>query len=206
MLGLEAVSRPHISFDRLLISSLGALAYYTPKLYQEYADKLGQLVNLDPGLVWNFNNSIYPTATVNFGPQTVCYDHLDFANKAAGWCHITAMGPYDYKKGGHLVLFDIDKIIEFPPGSHILIPSAVMRHGNTPIQPHEKRMGFTQYAAGALFRWVDNGFRRAEDVQGADKGLKQKLDAEAPTRFKHLLSLFSKLEDLADDRVQVFGK
>jgi hypothetical protein len=134
------------------------LAYYAPKLYQEYADKLGQLVNLDPGLVWNFNNSIYPTATVNFGPQTVCYDHLNFANKAASWCHITATGTYDYKKGGHLVLFDIDKIIEFPPGSHILILSAVMHHGNTPIQPHEKRMGFTQYVAGALFRWVDNKF------------------------------------------------
>ena len=68
-------------------------------------------------------------------------------------------GPYDYKKGGHLVLFDIDKIIEFSPGSHILIPSVVMHHhGNTPIQTHEKHMGFTQYAAGALFQLVDNGF------------------------------------------------
>jgi hypothetical protein len=25
-----------------------------------------------------------------------------------------------------------------------------MRHANTAIQPHEKRMGLTQYAAGAL--------------------------------------------------------
>lgn len=100
-------------------------------------------------------------------------------------------------------MFDIDKIIEFPPGSHILIPSAVMRHGNTPIQPHERRMGFTQYAAGALFRWVDNGFQRAEDVRGK---LKEKLDAEAPTRFEHLLDLYSKLEELADDRIRVFGK
>ena len=58
-----------------------------------------------------------------------------------------------------IVLFDIDKIIEFPPGSQ----SVVMRHGNTPIQPHKKCMGFTQYAAGALFRWVDNGFQTAED-------------------------------------------
>ena len=179
------------------------MAYYAPKLYREYTDKLGQLVDRDPSLRWNFNNSIYPTATVNFGPQTVCYDHLDFGNKAAGWCDITAAGSYDYKQGGHLVLFDIDKIIEFPPGSHILIPSAVMRHGNTPIQPHERRMGFTQYAAGALFRWVDNGFQRAEDVRGK---LKEKLDAEAPTRFEHLLDLYSKLEELADDRIRVFGK
>ena len=76
-----------------------------------------------------------------------------------------------------------------------------MCHGNTPIQPHEKCIGFTQYAAGALFRWVDNGFQRVEDVQGAEQELKQKLDAEAPTHFKHLLSLFSKSEELADDRI-----
>jgi hypothetical protein len=151
-------------------------------------------------LTWNFNNSIFPTATINFGPQTVCYDHLDVANKAAGWCDITAMGPYDYKKGGHLILFDIDKIIEFPPGSHILIPSAVMRHANTPIQPHERRMGFTQYASGALFRWVDNGFCKSAEVKPE---LRAKLDAEAPMRFESLLNLYSKLEELEEDRSEV---
>jgi hypothetical protein len=115
------------------------------------------------------------------------------------------MGSYNHKKGGHLVLFDIDKIIEFPPGSHILIPSAVMRHANTAIQPHEKRMGLTQYAAGVLFRWVDNGFRKAEEVELADPGLKKRLDAEAPKRFEGLLDLYSKLEELAEDRAKVFN-
>lgn len=174
------------------------MAYYAPKLYWEYTDKLGQLIDHDPSLHWNFNNSIYPTVMVNFGPQTVCYDHLDFGNKVAGWCNITAAGSYDYKQGGHLILFDIDKIIEFPPGSHILILSAVMCHSNTPIQPHERHMGFTQYAAGTLFQWVDNGFQRVEDVQGK---LKEKLDAEAPMCFEHLLGLYLKLEELVDDHI-----
>jgi hypothetical protein len=203
LLDSGAVSKLPTPFHCLLIDFLGALAYYAPKLYREYSDKLGELVDRDPSLLWNFNNSIYPTATVNFGPSTVCYDHLDFGNRAAGWCDITAAGPYDYKKGGHLILFDIDKIIEFPPGSHILIPSAVMRHGNTPIQPHERRMGFTQYAASALFRWVDNGFQKAEDVRGE---LKERLDADAPTRFEQQLGLYSKLEELSGDRIRVFGK
>jgi hypothetical protein len=39
-----------------------------------------------------------------------------------------------------------------------------------------------------------------EDVQGMDRELKNKLDAEAPTCFEHL-SLFSKLEELTDDHV-----
>jgi hypothetical protein len=111
------------------------------------------------------------------------------------------LGPYDHKKGGHLVLFDIDKIIEFPPGSHILIPSAVMRHANTAIQPDERRVGLTQYAAGALFRWVDNGFCKSKEVKRA---VRARLDAEAPTRFENLLDLYSKLEELEDDRARVF--
>jgi hypothetical protein len=100
-----------------------------------------------PSLTWNFNNNIFPAATIDSGPQTVCYDHLDPGNKAAGWCDITSTGPFDYK-GGHLILLDIDKIIDMPYS----------------IQPHERRVGFTQYAAGGLFRWVDNGFCKSEEV------------------------------------------
>jgi hypothetical protein len=111
-------------------------------------------------------------------------------NKAAGWCDITAMGSYDYKQGGHLILFNINKIIEFPPGSHILIPLAVMWHANTPIKLHEKCMGFTQYATGALFQWVNQGFGKLSEV---------KASAEAPTCFENLLNLYLKLEELEDD-------
>lgn len=65
-------------------------------------------------------------------------------------------------------------------------------------------MGFTQYAAGGLFRWVDNGFRRAEDVAIADPALRARLDREAPGRFGRYLDLFSKLDELSADRLHVF--
>jgi len=64
-------------------------------------------------------------------------------------------------------------------------------------------VGFTQYAAGGLFRWVDNGFCKSEEV-GPE--LKAKMDAEAPTRFENLLNLYSKLDELEADRVGIFGK
>ncbi|KZP28311.1 hypothetical protein FIBSPDRAFT_668895, partial [Athelia psychrophila] len=136
-----------------------AFSYYSPKLYARYCDYLGRLRQHDPSLAWNFPQSVFPVTTVNFGPEAACYDHLDFGNAAAGWCAITAAGSYDPKLGGHLIIFDINKIIEFPPGSTILLPSSVMRHGNTPIQEGETRVGITQYAAGALFRYVDHGFK-----------------------------------------------
>jgi hypothetical protein len=179
------------------------MAYYAPKLFSKYCEVLGALQEKVKSLQWTFNNSIFPTATINFGPQTVCFDHLDYGNWAVGWCDIVSLGTFDHTKGGHLILFDIKKVIEFPAGSHILIPSAVMRHGNTPIQKGETRMGFTQYASGGLFRWVENGFCTNADVQPEMKKL---LDAAVPDRYKNLLGLYSKIDELGQDRHNVFGK
>jgi hypothetical protein len=50
------------------------------------------------------------------------------------------------------------KLIEFLPSSTILIPSALLTHSNTPIRENEKWYSIAQYAAGALFMWVENGF------------------------------------------------
>ena len=64
-------------------------------------------------------------------------------------------------------------------------------------------MGFTQYAAGGLLRWVDNGFCKSVEV-GPE--LRAKMDAEAPTRFENLVNLYSKFDELEGDRARVFGK
>jgi hypothetical protein len=103
--------------------------------------------------------SVFAAATFNFGPQTVTFPHLDFANLAWGWCAITALGDFDPDLGGHIILWDLKLIIRFPPGCTLFIPSALVRHSNTSIQAHEKRFSFTQYTAAGIFRFVDNGFR-----------------------------------------------
>jgi hypothetical protein len=83
---------------------------------------------------------------------------LDFANLPFGYCAITALGDYNPKTGGHFVLWECKLILELPPGATILIPSAIVTHFNLPVADHETRYSFTQYAAGGLFRWVDNNF------------------------------------------------
>lgn len=102
-----------------------------------------------------------------------------------------------------MFLYDVKLVIEFPPGSTILIPSSIMRHGNTPIGKNETRMGITQYAAGALFRWVDNGFMKAESTSEKHKAF---MAADAPKRFRTLLDLYSTLGSLASDRASVYSK
>ncbi|KAF8142371.1 hypothetical protein K438DRAFT_1466301, partial [Mycena galopus ATCC 62051] len=93
----------------------------------------------------NFPGSMFAACTFNFGPLAICAPHIDSANLAWGWCVITALGDFDPDLGGHLILWDLRLVIRFPPGSTILIPSALIRHSNVPIQAHEYCSSFVQY-------------------------------------------------------------
>ncbi|KAJ7794380.1 hypothetical protein B0H14DRAFT_3557404 [Mycena olivaceomarginata] len=95
------------------------------------------LAESQPSLVWNFVGSVFAACTFNFGPHAITVSHLDFGNLSWGWCAITALGRCNPDLGGHLVLWDLKLIIRFPPGSTILIPSAIIRHSNSPIAIHE---------------------------------------------------------------------
>ncbi|KIK63680.1 hypothetical protein GYMLUDRAFT_133433, partial [Collybiopsis luxurians FD-317 M1] len=84
--------------------------------------------------------------------------HRDFLNWPFGWCAITALGRFDPTRSAQLILWEFKLVIDFPHGATVLIPSAVVTHSNTPIAEGDVRTSFTQYTAGALFRWTENGF------------------------------------------------
>ena len=149
--------------DKIYIES-GAMATWAPDLYAYYGEKLDALHQNDFSLHRTFPSSIFSATTYNFGPRTVCFRHKDFANLAFGFCSVTALGNFDPTKGGHLVLWELGLVIEFPPGSTILLTSALISHSNTTIAANETRYSVAQYSAGALFRWVDNGFQRSQDL------------------------------------------
>ncbi|KAJ7339792.1 hypothetical protein DFH08DRAFT_704740, partial [Mycena albidolilacea] len=107
----------------------------------------------------NFVGSVFAACTFNFGPHAITVPHLDFGNLSWGWCAITAPGRFNPDLGGHLVLWDLKLVIRFPPRSTILIPSAIIRHSNSPVAVHEFRESFTQYTARGLFCWIRNGFK-----------------------------------------------
>lgn len=132
---------------------------WAPFIFIFYHTQMTLLRKRKPSLRWNFPRSIFAACTFNFGPRVITAPHLDFANLSWGWCAITALGNFDPDFGGHLILWDLRLVIRFPPGSTILLPSALIRHSNVAIRPHEHRCSFTQYTAGGLFRWVRNGFK-----------------------------------------------
>lgn len=113
-------------------------------------------------------------------------------NVAFGWCAITALGNYDYTKGGHLILWDLGLVIEFPPGSTILIPSACVKHSNVSIGDDETRFSIVQYAAGEIFHWSGRIFDGVQsfkyDTRAAKKAGKE--------RAEYFVGLFSTEEEL----------
>ncbi|KAJ7834836.1 hypothetical protein B0H13DRAFT_1653019 [Mycena leptocephala] len=153
-------------FQRIAGFANGLFKCYAPDLHKYYDSTLDRLHRWNKRLRRNFGRttSVFAAATFNFGLRTITLPHLDFANLAWGWCAVTALGDYDANKGGHLILWDLKLIIRFPPGSTLLIPSALLRHSNTSIQTHEKRFSFTQFTAAGIFRFVDNDFRTDRSV------------------------------------------
>lgn len=191
----------HDDIKRIAGFSSAAFAAWAPKLYMYYEDHLHALLDHDRHLQKNFSNSIWSAAAFNFGPRTVTHRHRDCANIPFGWCGVTALGDFDPKLGGHLVLWTLKLVIEFPPGSTILLPSAVIPHSNTPILPHEERASFTQYTAGGLVRWVEQGFQLKADYLAGLTDEERAADLRsAEERCKLGLSLFSTLKSLPADQ------
>ena len=158
------------------------------------------------GLQRNFRNSVFPAISFNCGPRTVALKHTDYGNVSHGICALTALGSFDHRRGGHLVLFDLKLVLQFPPGSTVLIPSGCLSHGNTPIQEDETRMSIAQYASGGLFRWVAYGFQGAKTLSQTVAGRegKEVIDMKAGERWKIGLNMFSKYHELAADVKAIF--
>ncbi|KAJ7646236.1 hypothetical protein B0H17DRAFT_912446, partial [Mycena rosella] len=142
----------------------GLLATWVPNLFDFYVDymKLFYMYHHYPNLHCPFLNSIWCTITFNLGPMTCALSHCDFANLTSRWCAITALEYFDYKKGGHLILWDCKLIIELPPRTTILIPSTAIFHSNIPIADGEYWYSFTQYTTSKIFLWIEHRFKSEE--------------------------------------------
>ncbi|KAJ6555623.1 hypothetical protein DFH09DRAFT_1318031 [Mycena vulgaris] len=170
---------------------------WAPVLFTFYKVQMALLAGWKCSMRCNFPGSVFAACTFNFGPRAVCAPHLDFANLSWGWCAITALGDYDPDRGGHLILWDLRLVIRFPPGSTILIPSALIQHSNVPIHAHEHRCSFVRYTAGGLFRWMRNGFKTNEDWEAsASREELAVCEAESRTRWERGMSMFSVIDDL----------
>ncbi|KAJ7612356.1 hypothetical protein DFH06DRAFT_1015344, partial [Mycena polygramma] len=171
---------------------------WAPKLYAYYKKHDDRLHNHLPHLQRNWEKSIFSCATFNFGPNVWTFKHRDVLNLPFGMCAVQALGDFDATKGGHLILWDLKLVIEFPAGSLILLPSATIAHSNVPVQPGDRRASFTQYTAGGIIRYVDNGFRTEKELAEEDPEEYEQLCQLKGTRWEMGLGLLSTVDELLE--------
>jgi hypothetical protein len=124
-----------------------------------YVIKLGKLYDSNPHLRRKpqAQTSAKPLACRNAQLWSITFPYTNPGNLAFRWCSITVLGKFDFLQGGQIILWDLELVIDFSPGSTI-IPSTVIHHSNTTIEATKTCYSFTQYATGGLFHWVRNGF------------------------------------------------
>jgi len=117
-------------------------------------------------------------------------------NFASGWCAIVALGDYDHHQGGHLVVEELGFVIEFPPASTILMPSAFLHHANTLLPNGQHRAALTFYNPGGLFHFVDNGFKTEKQLWIEDPNHFERMQMKKRTGHERYKYLYSKLGEL----------
>ncbi|KAE9389098.1 hypothetical protein BT96DRAFT_835410 [Gymnopus androsaceus JB14] len=138
------------------------LACYFPKIHSLYTNVLSDICEADNSLVRNWENCCFAASSINLDSAITVYHH-DWRNTLFGECAVKNCGPFDYKKGGNLVLWDLRLIIEFPPGCTAFFPSAMLAHSNTSIAPGEQRHSMTFFMASGLLRWRHNSYMSDKD-------------------------------------------
>ena len=187
---------------------------YMPRLHAYYQGMLQSIYTAHPQLKGYYQQLMtdagypYPhphpgpdptwaARSKNMGPKSATVDHVDHANLAWGMCGLVNFGDFNPDEGGHLVLHDLGLIIRFPPGSVILLPSAMLRHSNIGIPEGQERYSMTFYSAGGLFRWVYNGFQSDKTVlKNITPELQKQREADRLKRWNDGLNMFSKLSEL----------
>ncbi|KAG6826569.1 hypothetical protein H0H92_015288 [Tricholoma furcatifolium] len=143
------------------------------------------------------NVGVFPCRSFNLGNHSVSYPHTDDANLAQSWCSITPLGVFDAAQEGQIILWDLGIVVDFPSGSTILIPSALILHSNAPIAENKIRYSIIQYAAAGLFRWVENGFMSEEAwlAKATSDEIKEHTERQEK-RWAEAAKMFTKLEEL----------
>ncbi|KAJ3980561.1 hypothetical protein F5890DRAFT_1419370 [Lentinula detonsa] len=169
------------------------LACYFPRLHSLYTNVLSDLCQDNPSLQRNWQDCCFASSSLNFS-HAVTTRHHDAHNLLFGECAVWNGGSFDYKKGGHLVIWDLKLVIEFPPGCIAFLPSAMFAHSNTSISKQDKRHSMTFFSASGLFRWRHNNYMSDKDfMAGASRAERQSWDEHRDNLWQTGLDLLSNM-------------
>ncbi|KAJ7858938.1 hypothetical protein B0H14DRAFT_3446973 [Mycena olivaceomarginata] len=168
-----------VNVKRLAGFADAAFALWAPRLYQYYRDHNAAMHQRHPDLHSPFGHSIFFCAAFNFGPNVWTFRHRDVLKLAFGWCAVQALGEFDPTKGGHLVLWDLNLVVEF---SFRRADLANLRDACT--------------LQCGIFRYVDNGFRTEVQLEEDNPEEYERLMDLKASCWEEGLNLLSEMDEL----------
>ncbi|KAJ7615080.1 hypothetical protein DFH06DRAFT_1013670 [Mycena polygramma] len=156
----------HVAIARLAAFGNDLFSAFAPKAYHLVLSLASDIFDRHHDLLQPFPGA-WTSVTFDLGPQTVTLPSVHWQARSWCWIAITALGDFDSKHGGYLILWDLGRVLEFPPGCTVLIP-AILRFSISKVHPGERRYSFTQYVAApnSWERWpaATHLFSKLKDI------------------------------------------
>ncbi|KAJ7024363.1 hypothetical protein C8F04DRAFT_969087, partial [Mycena alexandri] len=169
---------------------------FAPRLHSHLSATKDLLLDNDEWLRDNPTGGAFPAIEFFLGDDK-SPPRLDDHDLPWAWRALTALGDYNPRWGGELILWEEKKVITFPPGATFLFPAAFTRYSFTQVRAGEARYSVSQYAQAGLFRYVENGFLNEANFEAvAWKKQREARDRLRDARMTIALGMYPEVDNL----------
>ncbi|KAJ7649151.1 hypothetical protein DFH06DRAFT_1135393 [Mycena polygramma] len=138
-----------------------------------------QFLSYNPSVLYPTDSSVFSAATFELGGPHYRASPSAGQGEPGTWNLLTALGTFQPMRGGHLIVWDLGLVTNFPAGTTILIP-ACLRYSFVKVREGESRYSLLQWSGSGIGRWHRNG--RKSDLEFAVKATKKQHDAREQLR------------------------
>jgi hypothetical protein len=167
---------------------------FAPKIYAYTENATNLIYKFDENLRCEFDG-VFPAAEFDLG-ELGSTPRLQDQDVLHGWHALTALGMYDSRYGGNIILWDDGFVIRFPPGTTILFPAALMCYSFVKVQAGEKQYTLSQYSPAGLYGYITNGYVNDSTFEHmADKRAMETMHRARGRRLEAGVNMYSRLDE-----------
>ncbi|KAJ7678294.1 hypothetical protein DFH06DRAFT_1121784 [Mycena polygramma] len=169
---------------------------FAPRLFTHVEHTKQQILGDNWTLRDNFVGGAFHASEFFLGADESA-PRLDDLDMLWSWRAVTALGRYQARWGGELILWEEKKVIKFPVGATILFPAAFTQYSFTQVCAGEAQYAFSQYCGAGPFRYVENGYRcEANFDSQAWRATRKAREAMKDRRMETALGMYNFLDKL----------
>lgn len=188
--------RIYLCIRLIIIVDVDLYQQFAPRGYANAGLQIDQLVHRH--LVFPaFDRSVFTTSEISFGDSEPTLSHKNYNGGLDNMEVITSFGTYDHTKGGHIIFWEDDKVIELRSGGSVMWPAGSKRFSFVPVSGNEERFLLRQFCHAGILHWVEKG--RRSDIEFEDAATPEVLaawDEKRGKRGKASAKMFTKLGDI----------